>query len=346
MLALRILRGAARGTLTALPTLTQPLFGAPPVNDRGAALDPQVHLMLRLLDASKRPSFDELGPARARVEMDRLPLLSDLAPVPLHRVEDQMIPGPAGEIPIRVYVPEPGAARRPAVVYFHGGGFVIGSLDSHDALCRFYAHRTGATVIAVDYRLAPEHPFPAAVDDTLAAFRWIRDRAAAFHLDPERIAVAGDSAGGDLAAVVCQALRDAGERGPCFQLLTYPATDLSRSCESHRTFAEGFYLTEAMMDWFVANYLTDPSEEKHPRASPLVTAELSGLPPAHVTVAGFDPLRDEGEAYAEALGAAGVPTTLRSYETLIHGFVNMGGLIEAARHAIEDQADVLRARLR
>jgi acetyl esterase len=344
MLVPRIMRRVARGALNTLPTVAQPLTGRPPVNDRGAALDPQVHLMLRLLEASGRPTLDELGPDRARVEAERLPLLSDLAPVPLHRVEEQWIPGPGGEIPVRIYAPN-GGPDRPAVFYVHGGGFVIGSLDSHDALCRFYALRTGATVIAVDYRLAPEHPFPAAVEDVLAAFRWIRDEAAAFHVDPARIAVAGDSAGGNLAAVLCQQLRDAGEPGPCFQMLTYPGTDLSRSCESHRTFAEGFFLTEKMMDWFVANYLTDPSEEKDPRASPLVTADLSGLPPTHVAVAGFDPLRDEGEAYADALSAAGVPTTLRSYETLIHGFVSMGGIVEAARHAVEDLAAVLRVQL-
>lgn len=329
-----------------LPTVARPLTGRPPVNDRGARLDPQVHLVLRILEASRRPALDELGPVRARLEMERLSLLSDPSVVPLHRVEDQCIPGPAGELPIRVYSPQDHRGRHPALVYLHGGGFVLGSLESHDALCRFLAHRSGSVVIAVDYRLAPEHPFPAAVEDVCAAFRWIRDQAAAFHLDPKRIAIGGDSAGGNLAAVLCQELRDAGEPGPCFQLLVYPCTDMSRSSDSHRTFANGFFLTERMMDWFLANYLTRPSEEANPRASPLKATDLSGLPPAHIAVAGFDPLRDEGEAYADALAAAGVPTTLRRYESLIHGFVNLSGIVEAARHAVGDLADVVRTHLR
>jgi acetyl esterase len=205
--------------------------------------------------------------------------------------------------------------------------------------------RADTIVVAVDYRLAPEHPFPAAAQDACAAFLWVQEHAAELSVDPARVAVAGDSAGGNLSAVVCQAMRDRGGPAPSFQLLLYPAVDLTRSFDSHRRFAQGFFLTEPLMDWFLASYLTDPAQQKDPLGSPLVTRELAGLCPAHVVTAGFDPLRDEGEAYAKALMAAGVPTTLRCYESLLHGFASMGGLIEAAEHAIDDCAEVLRQRL-
>ncbi|HJL16327.1 MAG TPA: alpha/beta hydrolase [Sandaracinaceae bacterium LLY-WYZ-13_1] len=342
----RVLQRLTRGALSTLPSVARPLTGVLPQNDRGARLDPSVHLALRVLEAGGNPTFDELGADRARVEFEKLPRLADVPPLPVERVEDQWIPGPDGEIPIRIYRPREAPAPGPAVLYFHGGGWVVGSLASHDATCRFFARRTGLTVIAVDYRLAPEHAFPAAVEDAVAAFRWVRDHGAAFGVDGARIAVAGDSAGGNLAAVVCAQVRDADEPMPAFQLLIYPGTDLTRSMPSHRLFAEGFFLTERTMDWFVASYLTDPSQETDPRGSPLALEDKRGLPPAHVAVAGFDPLRDEGEAYAEALREAGVPTTLRCYESQIHGFVQMGGIVESAAHATDDLAAVLSQRLR
>lgn len=345
MIADLLLRQTARGLMTVARTASRSLGGPRPQNDRGVFLDAQTHLMLTLSEKTGQPRMDELGSERGRVEMVRQVGIADIAPVRLDRVEDRRIPGEGGDMAIRIYAPRGGSAALPAIVYYHGGGFVIGGLESHDRSCRILARNVDAIVVSIDYRLAPEAPFPAAALDACAAFRWVHAHAAEIGIDPHRIAVAGDSAGGNLAAVVCQVMRDEGHAPPAFQLLIYPATDLSRSCESHATFADGFFLTHQTMDWFLANYLTHTSEERDPRGSPLVTADLSGLPTAHVVVAGFDPLRDEGEAYARALMAAGVPTTLRCYGSLIHGFLNMGGLVDAARHAVDDITSVTRARL-
>ncbi len=333
-----ILKPLARAALDApLP------LGAPPRNDRGVPLDPQVHRMMAILGLARRPTIDQLGAERARRELLAQSRLGARAAVPVHHVEDRRIDAEEGELTVRVYVPRGGAGRLPATVYYHGGGFVLGDLESHDAHCRHLAVRGGCVVVAVHYRLAPEHPFPAAVDDAYAAFAWVVANAGALGVDPARVAVAGDSAGGNLAAVVSQVARDRGGPRPSFQLLVYPATDMTRSLASHRTFAEGYFLTEAMIDWFFASYLTDPEQQHDPRASPLRARDLTGLPPAHVVTAGFDPLRDEGEAYADALRAAGVPATSRCYDTMIHGFVSMAGLVDAAAHATDDIADVLRA---
>lgn len=317
-----------------------PLLGAPPTNDRGARLDPQTHRMLAILEAMGGRGFDELGPVRARREMVTQSRLASVPPLPVHRIDERRAETPEADLPVRIYTPR-SRGPLPATVYFHGGGFVIGDLDSHDAICRHLAVRSGSVVVSIDYRLAPEHPFPCAADDAWAAFRWAVGQASSLGIDPSRVAVAGDSAGGNLAAVVAQLARNEGGPSPAFQLLIYPAVDLTRSFDSHRTFASGFFLTEPVMDWFLANYLSDPAHTRDPKGSPIMTRDLSGLPPAHVVTAGFDPLRDEGEAYADALRAAGVPTTSRCYDSLIHGFVSMGGIVDAARHALDDLGDVL-----
>lgn len=324
--------------------LSAPLFGPPPTNDRGAHLDLQTHRILTILEKVGERSWSELGPERARRDMRSRARLASVAPLPVHAIEERRIETPAADLRARIYRPRESDAPLPATVYFHGGGFVLGDLDTHDAICRHLAVRSGSTVVSVDYRLAPEYPFPCATDDAWAAFRWTAENASELGIDAARIAVAGDSAGGNLATVVAQLSREDGPR-PAFQLLIYPAVDLTRSSDSHRTFASGFFLTEAEMDWFLANYLSNPAQTRDPRASPLLTRDLGGLPPAHVVTAGFDPLRDEGEGYADALRAAGVPTTSRCYDTLIHGFASMGGLIDAARHALDDLGEVLRRAL-
>ena len=239
-------------------------------------------------------------------------------------------------MPARLYDPAPDRGPRGLLVYLHGGGWVVGSIDTHDPVCRFLAHAADVGVLAIEYRRAPEHRFPAAVDDAFAAFRWAAGNAGALGCDPARVGVAGDSAGGNLAAVVAQlAARDGGAR-PALQLLSYPVTDVSRKHPSYRLFADGYFLTEREMDWYRGHYLPDEGAARDPRASPLLASDLHGLPPAVVLTAGFDVLRDEGEAYARRLAEAGVPVRLRRHAGLIHGFCNATGMSRSARAAMEE----------
>jgi acetyl esterase len=259
----------------------------------------------------------------------------------MHDVTDLEVPSPDGTIPARRYVARPDDASR-LLVYFHGGGWVVGSLDSCDTTCRFLARHAGVSVLSVDYRLAPEHRFPAAPDDALAAFRFAVAQAPEWGHDPAAIAVGGDSAGGNLSAVLCQDLRTADEVRPAFQLLLYPVTDVSTKHPSYAQFADGYFLTEAQMDWYRDHYLGDhPATD--PRVSPLLADDLSGLPPAHVAVAGFDVLRDEGEAYARRMADAGVRVALRRHDGLIHAFVNATGIGRSSREAVLEACGALRA---
>ncbi len=241
----------------------------------------------------------------------------------------------AGGVPARLYRPL-GAASvpLPVLVYFHGGGWVIGDLDTHDTLCRQLANHAGCAVVSVDYRLAPEHPFPAAVDDAVAATRFVHAHAGTFGLDAARLAVGGDSAGGNLAAVVAITARDAGALPIAYQLLIYPATDQHRRAASRATNGDGYLLTRDTMAYFTGHYLPDPAMHDDWRASPLLHADLGRLPPALVVTAGFDPLRDEGLVYADRLSAAGTPTTAVCFERQIHGFVPMGRVLDEARSAV------------
>jgi acetyl esterase len=255
-------------------------------------------------------------------------------------VEDRTIPGPAGEIPIRIYRPADGTL--PALVYFHGGGWVIGNLDSHDLVCRMLANRSGAVVISVDYRLAPEHKYPAAADDSYAATKWVADNASELDIDPNAIAVGGDSAGGNLAAVVSLMAKEKGGPKLAMQMLVYPVTDYSFETASYTDNAEGYFLTRDAMVWFWDHYLNDRSEGSQPQASPLQATDLSGLPPAWVITAEYDPLRDEGEAYAEKLREAGVPVTVERYNGMIHGFFSMAWMLEVGERAVNEGSAALR----
>ena len=265
--------------------------------------------------------------------------------VPVARVDELRIDGPGGPIRARAYVPESDAGPLPLLVYMHGGGWVICDLDTHDNICRFLAREAGVIVLSIDYRLAPEHRFPAAVEDAFSSFFFAAEHAAEIGGDPARIAVGGDSAGGNLAAVVSQLARAQGGPLPSFTLMFYPATDLSRKRRSYELFREGFFLTEAAMDWFRGHYLPNEEAARDPRASPLLADDLTGLPPAYLVTAGFDVLRDEGEEYARRLREAGVAVALRRHPGIVHGIVNALGIGHVGRGVLQDAAGALRVGL-
>jgi acetyl esterase len=323
------------------PALQRPLAGRPVVID-GQQLETEIQLLLRLQALSPEPELIELSPEESRVDLQRIALALEGPKVTVARVESLDLPGPAGTIGARLYVPQGEPTPVPLLVYLHGGGWVRGDLETHDNTCRFLAREAGVAVLSVDYRLAPEHPFPAAVDDSLAAFKWAHENAAELGADPAAIAVGGDSAGGNLAAVVGQLAAADGGPVPAFLLIIYPATDFSEKRRSVKLFKEGFLLTEDDMDWYTAHYLPDEEAARDPRASPLLADDLSGTPPAYVVTAGFDPLRDEGEAYAARLREAGVPVALRRHRGLIHGFANMTGVGRTGRAAMLEVAGALR----
>lgn len=299
-------------------------------------LHPQARALLDFIEARGIPPTHTLSPAEARAfYRDRRAATQPEAPQ-VAQVRDLKAEGPHGAIPVRLYRPLGAAADAalPVLVYFHGGGWVIGDLDTHDVLCRSFANGAGCAVASIDYRMGPEHRFPAAVDDVLAATRWVRREAASLGLDAGRLAVGGDSAGGNLAAVVAIAARDAGDLPIAFQLLIYPATDMRRGHPSHQANGQGYLLTSDTMTYFHDHYIDDTRHDLDWRASPLLHADLSGLPSALVLTAGYDPLRDEGMAYAEALTAAGNRAAYVCFERQIHGFITMGKVLDEAGTAI------------
>jgi acetyl esterase len=336
---------AVRG-LGKLPGGAQRLLaGGRPVRIDGQELAPEVQLLLKLDQIAGRPSFEELPVHEARKEIRREAFSVAGAPVSVARVEERSVRGAEGQLAARLYVPFGAPAPAPLLVYFHGGGWVVGDLDTHDQPCRFLAREAGALVLSIAYRLAPEHRFPAPVEDCLAALRSAIDEAPHLGADPARVGVGGDSAGANLAAAVAQLAASDGGPTPIFQLLIYPVTDLSRKRESYRLFREGFFLTESQMDWYRDHYLPDAGAALDPRASPILASDLSGLPPAHVVTAGFDPLRDEVEDYAAALRAAGVQTSLQRETGLIHGFTHTTAIGRAAHRAMTEVGAALRAGL-
>ncbi len=303
-------------------------------------LDPIAKMLLDQMAAAGRPPMSELSPAEGRATYEAMAELGG-PEESLARVEDRALPGPAGDIPVRVYTPA-GDGPLPALVHFHGGGWVIGSLNSHDRQCRALANASGHVVIAVEYRLAPEHKYPAAAEDCLAVTEYVMAHPEEFGIDGHRVAVGGDSAGGNLAAVVCQMMRDHGDPLPSFQLLVYPVTDHDFGTVSYRDNADGYLLTRASMEWFWNHYLHSAADGAQPYASPLRAEHLSGLPPALVITAEFDPLRDEGEAYAARLKEAGVAVAQTRYDGMVHGFWQLGGMLPQGRQAIAQAAEALR----
>lgn len=302
-------------------------------------LDPQARAFLDQLAALGRPALQELTPEEARAAFENLRALAGPGEE-VAKVEERR----AGDVPVRVYWPT-GEGPRPAIVYFHGGGWVIGDIESHDNTCRTLANGVGAVVVNTGYRLAPEHRFPAAADDCYSVTQWAHDHAQELGVDPGRIAVAGDSAGGNLATVVAMMARDRGGPPLAFQLLIYPVTDSDMGTVSYVDNADGYMLTSEGMRWFWDHYMGPDGDRRHPHASPFHAPNLSGLPPALVITAEFDPLRDEGEAYAERLRQAGVAVQVSRYDGMIHTFFGLPSLFDAAGKAIDEAVSALKEAL-
>ncbi len=299
-------------------------------------LDYKTAIVLKLRDAFSGDPV--LGAERMREEAVARGRILQGSPVEVAKIEEMGIPGPVGEIPIRVYWPTE-SGPLPVLVYYHGGGWVIGDLDSNDRVCRMLANKVPAVVVSVDYRLAPEHRFPAAVDDSYAALEWVHRNGSRLNADTSRIAVGGGSAGGNLAAAVALMARDRVGPRLAYQVMFYPATNLlDLSTASHRDFADGYGLTAEHIEFFREAYLPDAVDRENPYASPLLAETLEGLPPAIVVTAGFDVLRDEGLAYAKRLEAAGVPAENAHYPHMIHGFVTMGRMYRQSEDAIDAAA--------
>ena len=310
-------------------------------------LDPQAKALLDFLGFTTVPGLETLTPQAGR---ERFRSYTDArkqmsADEPVHRVLDVKIAGTAGEIPIRIYTPDV-PTPAPVLIYFHGGGWVLGDLDSHDHVCRALANKAQCVVASVDYRLAPEAKFPAAVEDSYAALEWIAGHADELGIDPKRIAVGGDSAGGNLAAVISRVARDRKGPMPVYQVLIYPATDMRMITPSMEENADAPLLTRAAMAWFIEHYLRGEKDKADPLASPLLAADLSGLPPAFILTAECDPLRDEGEDYGRRLQDAGVPAEVKRYAGMPHGFFSFGAALNTAKEAFADTTARLSKALR
>ena len=313
---------------------------------RAMPLDPIMKAFLDQMAAQPGPQMWELRAPEARAVFAALMQLAGPKDVPIGKVINATAQGPPGDIPLRSYAPIAGGGELlPTLVYYHGGGFVIGDLDTHDGLCRMFANEASVRVIAVDYRLAPEHKFPAAVEDAYAALQWIEANASELGVDANRLAVGGDSAGGGLAAAVSQMAKEKGGPKIAFQMLLFPVAQIGSQTNSMRERASGFFLEKATLDWFFDNYLEKGADRNDVRMSPLLADDFGGLPPAYVMVAGYDPLHDEGVAYAEKLRAGGAAVTVADYPDLVHDFIYLQAVLPQAGAAVRAAAAALRGAL-
>jgi acetyl esterase len=336
----RLQSSVVRG-LAGLPDGLLARITGQPLSIDGQQMHPETRLGLKLLEMAGGPALEECSPAEARARVAHDARTFEGPKIQIPEVRDLDVTGEGQRLAARLYVPNPAETAGPLIVYFHGGGFVVGDLDTHDNTCRMLARRSEARVLAIDYRLAPEAPFPGPLDDCVTGLRFAVEHHQDLGVDPERIGVAGDSAGGNLATEVARITRTESSGPPCFQLLFYPWLDLAHKRRSYQLFGEGFYLTESDLDWYRGHYLARNEDALDPRCSPLRAEDLSRLPPAYIATAGFDPLRDEGEDYAQRLRASGVPVALRRHSGLIHGFANTVGVGHVGREAVLEAAGAL-----
>lgn len=340
---LQTIRTQSLRVMLRLPLSWISVLSGPSRNVDGFVIDTRTQWLLRLIGSYGYPPLEKMPLSEARAQFALSMQVLGGWPQPIGEIVDRTIPGPAGRIPIRIFRPEHASSRpRGILVYFHGGGWTIGDVESYDKPCRYLAAKSGCIVVSVGYRLAPETRFPGAIEDCVAAFRWVSEQAASLGGRPDCVAIGGDSAGANLATVCSLLLRDGGGPLPAFQLLIYPAVDMVEQRHSYDSCGKDFLLTTGMMTWFRDNYLHDSHDIHDWRASPLRAPSLAGLPPAFLCTAGFDPLRDEGKAYADRLHAEGVPTVYRNFESLIHGFAGFTGTIAAAARAMDEIAFALR----
>ncbi|HEX2592606.1 MAG TPA: alpha/beta hydrolase [Rhizomicrobium sp.] len=309
-------------------------------------LDPIVKAFLDQAASVPGPKMYELSPVEARETFKGLMDMAGPKDVPIGKVQDLTAKTPAGDVPLRLYTPiAAGSEALPVLVFYHGGGWVIGNIATHDGLCRMIANEGGYKVISVDYTLSPEAKFPQAVDESYGALVWIEANASELGIDPNRMAVGGDSAGGNLAAVVAQIAK---AKGPklAFQMLLFPVTQIGADTPSLNDFDTGYFLERPGLDWFYANYLPAEGDETDPRCSPLLAKDVSGLPPAYVMLAGFDPLHDEGMQYVEKLRAAGVKVELKDYADMVHDFIYLQAIVPQAHEALAGAAKAVAAALK
>jgi acetyl esterase len=308
-------------------------------------LSPEAARVLALIEQAGNAEYHQMAAHEARAAHEERSRALDMEPDPLAHVSDHALPGPAGPMPARAYASATPRGRHPVVLWLHGGGHTVGSIASYDSVCRRLARLSGCLVVSLEYRLAPEHKFPAALDDAWSALAWLTQHAASLGGDPGRVALAGDSAGGNLAATCALLGRDAGLQALRAQVLVYPAVAARPCFESHHEFAEGFLLTAESIRWFQHQYLNRPAERDDWRFAPLQAPDHAGLAPALVMVAGHDPLRDEGIAYADRLRASGNRVELVNHEGMIHAFWSLGGAIREATRSMQRAADFLRREL-